>query len=336
MKIKIKVLNLGDADCTMVLLENNQSKYFMIIDSGKESHSDVVHEEINQFIEKESINQIDAVLLTHYDNDHIGGMLRLFNNFQTKITTLFAMGISETLNIPSKNKRIEPERFLPSDDDDAIGSSMDFSKTKNLDLLIRTIEQEKELIKEVNKTKIPIQKPIANSLNIEEFPEIQILGPSEEYLTSLYPKISQLEDFFEVESILESYEGESPRFEDPFEQLDSIKKSNVTKENLVSVILLITIKGKKFLFPGDAGIKSFLAIPNYEEHLKDLFWLKVPHHGSINNIDSELIKQFLPKYAAISGKKYYSEVVANCFKAIGSEVKVTSIENEDLVYEFNF
>jgi beta-lactamase superfamily II metal-dependent hydrolase len=336
MKIKIKVLNLGDADCTMVLLENEQSKYLMIIDSGKKSHSEIIHEKINLFMETESINRIDAVILTHYDDDHIGGMLKLFNYFQAKINTLYAMGISETLNIPTKNKRIEYEGFLPADDDDSIGSSTNFCKNKNLDLLIRTIEQEKELIKEVNKTKISIKKPIANSLNIEGFPEIQILGPSEEYLTSLYPKISQLEDFFEGESILQSYEGESSRFEDPFEHLDSIKKSNVTKENLVSVILMITINGRKFLFPGDAGIKSFLVLPNYEEQLKDLFWLKVPHHGSINNINSELIKQFSPKHAAISGKKYYSEVVASCFNAIGSDVKVTSLENEDLYYEFNF
>ena len=55
--------------------------------------------------------------------------------------------------------------------------------------------------------------------------------------------------------------------------------------NLNSAILKIEYNGRSFLFTGDASIESFLSIDNFERELADVFWLKVPHHGSKNNLN---------------------------------------------------
>jgi len=183
--------------------------------------------------------------------------------------------------------------------------------------------------------KFPIKKPVTNISPVPAFPEIQILGPTQDYFTKLFPEISDLSEFFMVETITDTESYDTQENKDPFVHLDSIKKSNVTPVNLASVVVLITIDDKKFLFTGDAGIKSFMEIPDYEKHLKGVYWLKVPHHGSINNINSDLIKLLSPSYAYISGKKYFSEAVANCFHHLESEVKVTSLVNENLYFEYS-
>lgn len=332
MNIKIWVLDLGDADCCLVLLTKGDGKFFMVIDCGKPKHSQKIINEINMIFENENLEHIDVLLLTHFDNDHVGGMKEVCTAFGNQIRELWVHGISEIIKKPKKKKEYKSDSIMPSESDDLVGSMVFNAEDEKNKILIQTIEQEEALISEAKYLKIPIKKPVANSSPVPTFPEIQILGPTQEYLSKLYPQINDLKDFFVVETVAESIDELIPS--DPFIHLDSIIKINVTPVNLASVVILITIEGKKFLFTGDAGIKSFMAIPNYEEHLKGVYWLKVPHHGSINNINSDLIKLFAPSYAYISGKKYFSEVVTKCFTHIGSEVKVTSVLNEDLYFEY--
>ncbi|MBD1395137.1 hypothetical protein [Mucilaginibacter glaciei] len=68
---------------------------------------------------------------------------------------------------------------------------------------------------------------------------------------------------------------------DPCEVLGHTNK-HVTFINQISIILQITADQKKHLFTGDASIESFKAIPDYQQVLANLYWLKVPHHGSRN------------------------------------------------------
>lgn len=332
MNIKIWVLDLGDADCCFVLLKKNDRKFFMVIDCGKPKHSQKIIDEIKVIFDNENIEHIDVLLLTHFDNDHVGGMKEVCTAFGSQIRELWVNGISETIKKPEKKKEYKSDSIMPSESDDLVGSMVFNAEDEKNKILIQTIEQEEALISEAKGLKIPIKKTVANSLPVPIFPEIQILGPTQEYLIKLYPQINDLNDFFVVETVTESIRELIPS--DPFIYLDSIIKSNVTPVNLASVIILITIDDKKFLFSGDAGIKSFMEIPDYKEQLKGVYWLKVPHHGSINNINSDLIKLFSPSYAYISGKKYFSEVVAKCFTHIGSEVKVTSVLNENLYFEY--
>jgi beta-lactamase superfamily II metal-dependent hydrolase len=60
--------------------------------------------------------------------------------------------------------------------------------------------------------------------------------------------------------------------------------------------------------------------------LNDIFWLKVPHHGSRRNLSSELIAIMKPEYALISAKgdaKHPRRALVNCLKKAGVKVYST-------------
>lgn len=71
--LKVHFIDVGDADC--ILIENNNS--FMLIDAGNNDDSDL----INDYIHKLGINKIDILIGTHYDEDHIGSMDSIIENF---------------------------------------------------------------------------------------------------------------------------------------------------------------------------------------------------------------------------------------------------------------
>ena len=86
-------------------------------------------------------------------------------------------------------------------------------------------------------------------------------------------------------------------------------------------------KGKKYLFMGDAGGEALANIPQcHKKAIKDIYWLKVPHHGSKHNLDSKTILYLHPKYAYISSEKqghYLNQCTINALKQIGCKVYST-------------
>lgn len=82
--------------------------------------------------------------------------------------------------------------------------------------------------------------------------------------------------------------------------------------------------GKKYLFMGDAGVEALANIPQcHKKAIKDIYWLKVPHHGSKHNLDSKTILFLHPKEAYISTEKqghYLNQCTINALKQIGCKV----------------
>jgi beta-lactamase superfamily II metal-dependent hydrolase len=102
---------------------------------------------------------------------------------------------------------------------------------------------------------------------------------------------------------------------------------------MVSIIIELVNAEKKYLFTGDAGIQSFKAIPDWQNNLKDLHWLKIPHHGSDNNISCEIIDVMRPEYADNSGDKYQDNYVLDCIsKNQRSRKQPRSTKSGDLEY----
>ena len=86
-------------------------------------------------------------------------------------------------------------------------------------------------------------------------------------------------------------------------------------------------QGKKFLFTGDAGVEAFANIHKcHRNMIKNVYWLKVPHHGSKHNLDSKSILYLHPKVAYISTEKqghYLNQCTINALKQIGCKVYST-------------
>ena len=100
--------------------------------------------------------------------------------------------------------------------------------------------------------------------------------------------------------------------ESPCKFLKEDTTVRLTLTNKASIIFAIDKGNDRFLFTGDAGISSFKSIPDWENELKNLYWLKIPHHGSNNNISNEIIAVMKPKLADNSGDKHQDRPVIDC------------------------
>ncbi len=72
-ELRITMLDVGQGDG--IIMETKHSRY--LIDGGSTSKSDVAKYQIDPFLSYEGIGSLDAVILTHEDEDHMSGILEL-------------------------------------------------------------------------------------------------------------------------------------------------------------------------------------------------------------------------------------------------------------------
>ncbi len=72
-KLNIFYFYVGEADCTLIMNKGQ----VMLIDAGNDTDGEL----IVQFLKEIGIKQIDYLIATHSDEDHIGGMKDIVNNF---------------------------------------------------------------------------------------------------------------------------------------------------------------------------------------------------------------------------------------------------------------
>ena len=344
--IKILVLNVKDADAIIIHLQKEGKHLVMLIDGGHPGDCDLVIEKLSPILEVANKKAPDLIVCSHYDMDHIGGLKAIINYYKTNIGQILIHRTSEILEIPNLfNKAPKSSSILPSESDLIIGGEIDFMdirKDENIDTILEGIKQEIELINLIDNFGISCAEPVVDNYIIKGWEEIRLIGPTQDYYKKLFPKHFNAKEFLLQESL--ELKGEAEELKNnkddytlnPCELLDSLKKCKVTSPNLNSAILKINYTDKVFLFTGDAGIDSFINIPSYKEEIKNIFWLKVPHHGSRNNLTCNLITLMSPQISVISGDRHIDDSVVGCLKAKGSKVDITRDLKKDLEYFFTF
>lgn len=74
--LTITILKVGKADAIVVL----SNEHALLIDTGEEDDGD----EIVDFLKKRAISTVDAMIITHFDQDHVGGADTVIENFDVK------------------------------------------------------------------------------------------------------------------------------------------------------------------------------------------------------------------------------------------------------------
>lgn len=77
--ITMHFLDVGHGDCTIVVCDGSA----MVIDGGKPGKSDMIF----SFLQSHNIDHVQAVIGTHPDNDHIGGLPAVF--YAAKVDVLY-------------------------------------------------------------------------------------------------------------------------------------------------------------------------------------------------------------------------------------------------------
>jgi beta-lactamase superfamily II metal-dependent hydrolase len=81
MKFEIINLSINQADCFLIILETNQNKRITILVDGNKENSDMSHirNEIDQY------GKLDFIVVTHVDDDHLGGIIQLLNDESNEV-----------------------------------------------------------------------------------------------------------------------------------------------------------------------------------------------------------------------------------------------------------
>lgn len=256
----------GDTISIMFNMQNN----CILIDTGtKRSY---LKGSLKKQLKK--IQNVDLLVLTHTDEDHIGGILKYYEDKDRKTKLFknvwFNTGdlISSKLKLATKN-----EYQIPVDDSDILNMSLKQGLTLESCLLSDDI--------------LPYQLITSGKTHEMYLAEIQVLSP----------EIDDLIEFHKKWEVEKEYHLEVAYKTDYNLTISKLLNSNYTENgtlaNKSSIAFIFNYKDKKILLMGDAFpsvIETNIRKLGYNENNKlKLEVVKVSHHGSKNGMSPTLL-----------------------------------------------
>lgn len=282
MPCNIKMLKALNGDCILISYGENYESH-ILVDGGMGFEC---IKQLKRNIEniKREEQKLNLVILTHIDNDHISGMLKIFsmNDFDfgiiEKMWFNYGENLKKELGISSCNN-IE-KVFLSSEK-----SKISFAQARDLEsvLLKNKVDNTtamKNEVYEIFNAKIILVSP---SLGI-----LRKLNETSEKKKLKEVKISAINDYSKSVEYLNN-----KKFDE-----------NISLENKSSIAFIFEWSGKKILFLGDAAaseIVDTLSEMGYSsENPLEIACCKISHHASKHNTSNELIKMLKCKNYFIS------------------------------------
>lgn len=336
MQVSGTMLNVGDGDAIILTLERSAGqKLLIVIDGGNISYGNAVTQRVKEKCQELDKEGPDLVVCTHYDSDHIAGIISLVEHFGNKIKEIWIHEPPDVIKRAIAASKLVLEKIMAqpvklTEDANALHLLYRSGNIKNYQMIIESVDQLKELVELITNHGIPKKQPIAGECSYANWPEIQVIGPTTSYFEKVFGQLNSPTAFAsdEYEHLLLENELTPKKIQgDPCAKLK--KTSNITATNKASAIIKIEFGAAKLLFTADAGIESFQACQGYPGSISNLTFLKVPHHGSNNNISKELIEIMKPEYAYSSGNRHEDPEVIGCLqKNARKEVKTTKKDGE--------
>lgn len=264
----------------------NEEKYSHILIDGGVSVTGNVYAKIVKEIYERNEN-IDAIILTHIDYDHIQGVIDAIEQLPKEILTkvvkriMFntSQGIAQKLNMQAK------ENSCWEDNIKVNTSTLGYGIGEAISLI--------KLLKEKELTKYLIDYVEAGDLfDLDKGAKIKIISPSSRELDELLVR-------WEVYKKDEEPIAYATNAENTKKNIDDLMKESLYIDNSVnnrsSIAFLFEFEGMKLVFLGDAlpsvCIKGLKKHDIKEPYSVDL--IKISHHGSRSNTSDRLLK-FLP------------------------------------------
>lgn len=324
-----KFLKAQNGDCTLInYTDENGIPRNIIIDSGLAStyfdHANNIFGELKTEIDdiKTKGQSIDLIILTHIDNDHICGFLKLFEmdkeipNEVKKVWFNSGKLIAEKLN-EQENKLLSVGLEDPGVVNTGVSEGIDFEN-----FLLRHKFWERELI-------------VGGQEHSIHGAHFQILGPTLKQLKKLLKEYHEKteDDLYtsgtsndwatDISTFIQ--EEDSPGFR--FSQDSSVKNGS-------SISFILTLKDKKFIFLADGHpnpiVKQLNELGYSSQNPLSVEFIKVSHHGSKANNNKKLFSVLKTENYMISTnseghghphKRTLARIIAN---------------NPDAIFHFNY
>lgn len=311
-RFEIDMLDVKAADAFLIhaFIDNGggEEEYVILIDAGNEGDGSKILNHINTYYNQK---YVDLAICTHCDIDHYGGFKELIEE-HNKSTNEFEIK-QFWVHDPYKHVNVDDVKYI----------------RKNQTLRARLNEAYEfndgsSLLDLIDNAKISREEPFTGKTY--EIVNLFVLGPDELYYESLIPDF-RVDLDFKDELLDDVYEGFNKIFYNTEEEFYSKALENAnddpSKVNQSSVILAFAPGNDIFLFTGDAGREAIQRVINIDTQgvLKNVKWMKIPHHGSKHNLNNAIISYLHPSISYISTEKYgkYANLcLVNALKKVGN------------------
>lgn len=304
--IEIDMLSLGDADCILVTEWDDDLPTYVLIDGGYAKDVPA----ITAFLASRDALSIDHMICSHLHDDHASGLLRIVENGKVEIGTAWVHRPEQYVDMAKVNKALK--------------------KTANLKesrVITASLETERKLVAELEIQDIDVYQPFEG----QQIGFLTVRGPSEEYYAKLVQDFEDADRLVELNAAAEMQKA-ARDYSELFEGRAAAAQvlppdacPYTDPENRASTILSAQNGEKVLLFTADAGVESLRLVEKYPD-LAKCWWMQVPHHGSINNVNQNLVDFFRPRIAfasAIGNGKHPNPAVVAGYKKRGTKVYST-------------
>ncbi|EJE4689123.1 MBL fold metallo-hydrolase [Vibrio parahaemolyticus] len=248
----------------------------VVIDGGFQSTGAKLVEHI---ITHYGTSQVDLVINTHADQDHINGLETVLNELEVKELWIHQPWLhNQGLANKFKDGRVT---------DSSLGER-----------LKQNLEKAWSLVQLAQSKGVTVREPFTGLTDASG--GIKVLGPSIEYYESLIPEFDGMPEKAVATNALESFFDRAAstlrRFFATWGE-DQIDDEGVTSaKNNSSVITQLVVDGRRSLFTGDAGIEALEHAADQVERCTsgaELRLMQIPHHGSKRNIGKTVLNRLI-------------------------------------------
>jgi beta-lactamase superfamily II metal-dependent hydrolase len=275
--IKFQFLEACNGDSIFISTEQTN----VLIDGGESGTFEF------DFLDEVEI--IDIMILTHYDSDHIGGLIDLLEeeegeilrnpNYISKIKEVWANSYDETL---------KPE----------IQSNETSIKQQNQ--LLQLMANLKHKVNFKNNFSVDNQRHFKH-----QDLEFILLSPNNKKLASAKSEIEKYKKDNLTANIIQTYSKDCMKNIHELKDIQFVKDTRIA--NGASIAFILVYKEKNYLFLSDAHISLIVdELKKLTKKFHNFEFIKLSHHGSKHNITKEFIQLTTTKNYVIltNGKRH--------------------------------
>lgn len=306
--IKINIFEAGYGDSFLIEFDNSVT---LLIDGGTKESMQYNIDKIRQSYDN---HQHNYVLLTHIDNDHINGILSIFEQCKN---------LCEKVSRVIFNKTSDLKTFMPNSED--LPPSI-YIKDENMRL--NGYSEGKKLEDKLAELNIPVCSNIVSgtSYTIKDI-NIQVLAPSIKNFEN-YKRWEESQEYAYIGSKISDYN----KGIDELIHYSFVEDTGVI--NLSSISILLEYKEKKLLFLGDSApsiiAESLNKLGYSSENKLCLDIVKVSHHGSKHNTSTELLEIIqCNKFIISTDGKRFGHPDKECLARI-----ISSQDSPELIFNY--
>lgn len=272
-----------DADAIAFRWLENYIYKIVVYDGGLQAHGEELEKILKKYYLSNGDNTIDAVIVSHSDQDHTSGLATILENFDVKALYMNRPWI------------YAEELFNKYEVDDGRMTANSLAeKLKNDYKYIKNLEDI------ANDKGIPIYEVFQGKI-IEN--RLTVLSPSKEFYLTLIAESektpiteNRTSNLFEtfaqkvfnyVKKALEKW------------NIETLKEDvSTSAENEMSTILLGKMENQSFLLVGDAGIRALNEAMDYADSIcypliDNVSILQIPHHGGRHNVSPSVLNRLI-------------------------------------------